>query len=124
MEPDDYAKPGAEMAQWSGRGEGPDRIAHSVEGDMAIYTGSTSGIPVNVLASFEAPTSGDSEAIADRVQTTASSLGLLKLNADPVKAVNTFCFRRSWLTVAELLRSGFADSSSASRIRRFKKSAC
>ncbi|HVQ20217.1 MAG TPA: ATP-binding protein, partial [Terrimicrobiaceae bacterium] len=91
MEPDDYAKREAEawrkgLAVW---GEGPDRIRALRERvDMAIYTpGSTSGIPVNVLASFEAPTSGDSEAIADRVQTTASSLlGLLKLNADPVKS--------------------------------------
>ena len=56
--------------------------------DMAIYTpGSTSGIPVNVLASFEAPKTDDAEAIADRVQTTAASLlGLLKLDADPVKS--------------------------------------
>ncbi len=42
---------------------------------MAIYTpGSTSGLPVNVLASFDAPDTDDAEAMADRVQTTAASL--------------------------------------------------
>jgi Helicase HerA, central domain len=70
-------------------GEGPERICALREKvEMAIYTpGSTSGVPVNVLASFEAPKTDDAEAIADRVQTTAASLlGLLKLDADPVKS--------------------------------------
>lgn len=70
-------------------GEGPERIrALREKVDMAIYTpGSTSGIPVNVLASFEAPDTDDPETIADRVQTTAASLlGLLKLDTDPVKS--------------------------------------
>jgi hypothetical protein len=91
LDPDAYAAQQAEMwrkglATW---GEGPERIRTLREKvDMAIYTpGSTSGIPVNVLASFDAPHTGDAEAIADRVQTTAASLlGLLKLDADPVKS--------------------------------------
>ena len=91
LDPDAYAAQQADMwkkglAAW---GEGPERIrALREKVDMAIYTpGSTSGIPVNVLASFEAPKTDDAEAIADRVQTTAASLlGLLKLDADPVKS--------------------------------------
>jgi len=91
LELDAYAAQQADMwkkglATW---GEGPGRIrALREKVDMAIYTpGSTSGIPVNVLASFEAPKTDDVEAIADRVQTTAASLlGLLKLDADPVKS--------------------------------------
>jgi Helicase HerA, central domain len=74
------------LAAW---GEGPERIrALREKVDMVIYTpGSTSGLPVNVLASFEAPDTNDPEAIADRVQTTAASLlGLLKLDTDPVKS--------------------------------------
>ena len=91
LELDAYAAQQADMwkkglATW---GEGPERIrALREKVDMAIYTpGSTSGIPVNVLASFDAPKTDDAEAIADRVQTTAASLlGLLKLDADPVKS--------------------------------------
>jgi len=74
------------LAAW---GEGPERIRLLREKvDVAIYTpGSTSGIPVNVLASFEAPQTDDPESIADRVQTTAASLlGLLNLDADPVRS--------------------------------------
>jgi Helicase HerA, central domain len=86
-----YAEQQAEMwrqglAAW---GEKPERIrALRDKVDMVIYTpGSSSGIPVNVLASFEAPDSDDPEARAERAQTTASSLlGLLKLDADPLKS--------------------------------------
>ena len=91
VEPDAYATQQAELwktglAAW---GQGPDRIrALREKVDMAIYTpGSTSGIPVNILASFEAPADSDAEALAERVQTTvASLLGLLKIDADPVKS--------------------------------------
>src|ERR1700754_3204439 len=70
-------------------GEGPERIRTMREKvDLAIYTpGSRSGLPVNVLASFDPPYTDDPEAIAERVQTTAASLlGLLKLDSDPVKS--------------------------------------
>ena len=91
MDPDAYAAQQADvwkqgLAAW---GEGPERIRTLREKvDIAVYTpGSTSGIPVNILASFDAPQTDDAEAIADRVQTTAASLlGLLKLDADPVKS--------------------------------------
>jgi hypothetical protein len=91
VDPEAYAAQQADtwrsgLAAW---GEGPERIRTLREKvDMAIYTpGSTSGLPVNILASFEAPQTDDAEALADRVQTTAASLlGLLKLDADPVKS--------------------------------------
>ena len=91
MDPDTYAAQQADvwkkgLAAW---GEGPERIRTLRERvDLAVYTpGSTSGIPVNILASFDAPQTDDAETIADRVQTTAASLlGLLKLDADPVKS--------------------------------------
>ncbi|HEY5768689.1 MAG TPA: DUF87 domain-containing protein [Terrimicrobium sp.] len=91
VDPEAYAAQQADLwkkglAAW---GEGPSRIrALREKVDMAIYTpGSTSGLAVNVLASFDAPKTDDAEAIADRVQTTAASLlGLLKLDADPVKS--------------------------------------
>jgi len=89
--PDDYAAQQAELwknglASW---GQAPDRIrALREKVDMAIYTpGSTSGLPVNILASFAAPATDDPEILADRVQTTtASLLGLLKIDADPMKS--------------------------------------
>ena len=91
LEPDAFAAQQAEL--WknglSAWGEGGDRIrALRDKVDMAIYTpGSTSGLPVNVLASFDAPDTSDVEAFTDRVQTTtASLLGLLKIDADPVKS--------------------------------------
>jgi len=91
LEPDAFAAQQAELwknglASW---GEDSDRIRMLREKvDMAIYTpGSTSGIPVNILGSFDAPPTDDAEALADRVQTTAASLlGLLKIDADPVKS--------------------------------------
>ena len=91
MDPDAYAAQQADvwkqgLAAW---GEGPERIRTLREKvDIAVYTpGSTSGIPVNILASFDAPQTDDAEAIADRVQTTAASLlGLLKLDTDPVRS--------------------------------------
>jgi len=89
--PDAFAAQQAEMwktglASW---GEAPSRIRTLREKvDMAIYTpGSTSGLPVNVLASFDAPATDDPEILAERVQTTAASLlGLLKIDADPMKS--------------------------------------
>jgi Helicase HerA, central domain len=74
------------LAAW---GQEPKRIQTLREKvEMVIYTpGSSSGIPVNVLASFEAPVSDDVEARAERAQTTATSLlGLLKLETDPLKS--------------------------------------
>lgn len=90
-DPDTYAIQQAELwktglAAWGQDGNRIRTLREKV--DMAIYTpGSTSGIPVNILASFEAPVAADPEALAERVQTTvASLLGLLKIDADPVKS--------------------------------------
>jgi hypothetical protein len=124
LDPEAYAAQQAEMwkkglAAW---GEGPLRIrALREKVDMAIYTpGSTSGIPVNVLASFDAPKTDDAEAIADRVQTTAASLlGLLKLDADPVKS--RICFVSALLAHEwSRWRLGFASAYRANQNPPFK----
>jgi Helicase HerA, central domain len=91
LEPAAYAEQQAKtwregLAAW---GQKPERIrALREKVEMVIYTpGSRSGIPVNVLASFEAPASDDVEARAERAQTTTSSLlGLLNLDTDPLKS--------------------------------------
>lgn len=77
------------LAEW---GQTPERIAALREkAEIAIYTpGSNAGIPLSILRSFEAPGPGiadDPELLAERVQsTTASLLGLLGLDADPLKS--------------------------------------
>jgi hypothetical protein len=53
--------------------------------DMAIYTGSSSGIP-STFRLFEAPDTDDPELIADRVQMTAASLRLVESRPDPLKS--------------------------------------
>lgn len=91
LSPEAYAEQQAELwrkglASW---GEGPERIKTLRDKvDLAIYTpGSSAGIPVNILTSFNAPKTDDAEALADRVQTAvASLLGLVKIDADPVKS--------------------------------------
>lgn len=91
IDPDTYAAQQAEtwkngLAAW---GQSPDRIQMFRDKvDLAIYTpGSSSGLPVNVLASFAAPKVDDEELLTERVQTTvASLLGLLKLTVDPIKS--------------------------------------
>ena len=101
LDVDTYAAQEAEswkagLAAW---GESPERIRTLRESvEMAIYTpGSTSGIPINVLASLGAPQTDDAEALAERVQTTAASfLALLKLDADPVKS-------REYILISALL---------------------
>ncbi len=77
------------LAEW---GQTPERIAALREkADIAIYTpGSSAGIPLSILRSFTAPGPGiadDAELLAERVQsTTAGLLGLLGLDADPLKS--------------------------------------
>jgi len=101
LEPDAFAAQQAELwktglASWGEDGERIRTLREKVE--MAIYTpGSTAGIPVNIMGSFDAPETDDPEALADRVQTTvASLLGLLKIDADPVKS-------REYILLAALL---------------------
>jgi len=77
------------LAQW---GQTPERIAALREKcEIAIYTpGSNAGIPLSILRSFEAPSAevaGDTELLAERVQSTTSSLlGLLGFEADPLQS--------------------------------------
>jgi hypothetical protein len=57
--------------------------------DLAIYTpGSSAGRPLSILRSFAAPDPGaDPEIVAERVQsTTAGLLGLLGIDADPLRS--------------------------------------
>jgi hypothetical protein len=59
--------------------------------DFAVYTpGSTAGLPVSILASFAAPAPAlleDRELLGDRISTTVTSLlGLLGIEADPIKS--------------------------------------
>jgi hypothetical protein len=77
------------LAQW---GQTPERIAALREKcEIAIYTpGSNAGIPLSILRSFEAPPAdiaGDTELLAERVQSTVSGLlGLLGIDADPLQS--------------------------------------
>ena len=77
------------LADW---GQTPERIAALREkADIAIYTpGSNAGIPLSILRSFAAPdlpVAEDAELLAERVQsTTAGLLGLLGIDADPLKS--------------------------------------
>jgi len=75
------------LASWNQDGE---RIARlKAAADFAIYTpGSSAGLGLSVLGSFTAPAAAvrdDAEALADRIQTTATSiLTLLDIDADPL----------------------------------------
>jgi len=77
------------LADW---GQDGDRIRRYNEKiDKAIYTpGSSAGIPLTVLKSFNAPPQAvldDSDTFRDRVQSTTSGvLALLGVNADPVQS--------------------------------------
>lgn len=91
VSPEEHAAAQAELwrkglADW---GQGPERIRMLKDkADVAIYTpGSTSGIPVNLLASFDAPQQADPEALAEHAQNSAASLlGLLKISSDPLQS--------------------------------------
>ena len=94
VSPDDYAAQQAKLwsdglASWGEDGARIRRLKDAA--DFAIYTpGSTAGIPVSILASFAAPGAairGDDELLQERVSSTATSLlGLLGIDADPVKS--------------------------------------
>ena len=77
------------LAAW---GQDGARIARLREAaDFVIYTpGSTAGLPLNVLHSFDAPPpalAADAEAVGDRLQSAVSGLlALLGLDPDPVRS--------------------------------------
>ncbi len=91
---DDYARQQAGLwksglAEW---GQDGGRIARLRESaDVVIYTpGSEAGLPVSILKSLAAPAAGaaeEGESFRERVTTTVTSLlGLLGIEADPVKS--------------------------------------
>ncbi len=92
--PDDYAA--AQSALWQKGlgdwGQSADRIKKLRETvDMAIYTpGSNAGLPVSILSSLNCPPAevmDDAEALADRIESTVSSmLGLMDIEADPIQS--------------------------------------
>jgi hypothetical protein len=91
---EDFARQQAEtwrtgLAGWGQDGARIRRLRETVE--MVVYTpGSTAGVPLSLLGSFAAPAPAlrqDRELLAERVTATATSLlGLLGLEADPVKS--------------------------------------
>jgi hypothetical protein len=94
LSPDDYAIAQAELwqkgiASWGQDGERIRRMQDSAE--FAIYTpGSSAGIPVSILKSFAAPAPAilaDDELLREQVSGTAASLlGLIGVDADPIKS--------------------------------------
>src|SRR5690606_35411026 len=93
LTPDEHAAKTAEMwknglASW---GQSPDRIRQFREKiDMAVYTpGSNTGLPVSILSSLDVPAFeilDDGEALAERVESTVSSLlSLVGNGADPIR---------------------------------------
>jgi hypothetical protein len=91
---DDYARQQAELWQQGLAASGEDgaRIQRLRDAaDFAIYTpGSSAGIPLSILKSFAAPPPAireDEELLRERIGTTATSLlGLLGIDADPIKS--------------------------------------
>jgi hypothetical protein len=77
------------LAKW---GQSPERIAAFRNAvDLAIYTpGSSSGLPLTVLQSFDAPAPevlSSADALRDRISSAASGLlALLSIEADPVQS--------------------------------------
>jgi hypothetical protein len=94
IDPDAFAAQQSEMwkkglADWGQDGERIRRMRSSI--DMAIYTpGASHGLQVSVLKSFDVPPAAvmeDSDALRERIQTSASGLlGLLGIDADPIRS--------------------------------------
>jgi hypothetical protein len=93
------------LADW---GQGPERIERLREAAVvSVYTpGSSAGLQVSVLRSFNAPdetTREDTETFRDRVATTAASLlGLAGIDADPVQS-------REHILLSTILSNAWAE---------------
>ncbi len=74
------------LADWGQDGARIKRLKDAAE--FTIYTpGSTAGVPVSVLTSFQRPASDDPELVRERAQTTVSSLlALAGIDAEPLKS--------------------------------------
>jgi len=109
VSPDAFAAQQAEtwtkgLAGWGEDGARIRRLREAA--DFAIYTpGSQAGLPVSILKSFAAPPPAvreDAEALGERVSTTVTSLlGLVGVDADPVKS-------REHILVSTILREAWA----------------
>ena len=94
IEPDALARQQAELwknglASWDQDGGRIRRLKEAAE--FAIYTpGSEAGLPVSILSSFSAPPPelvADGDLLRERISTTAASLlGLLGIDADPIRS--------------------------------------
>ncbi len=91
--PNEYAAQVADKwkAGLAASGVSDDSIARYAAVEKVIYTpGSTAGIPLSVLKSFDAPPPellGDAEALGDRISSTVSGLlTLMSIDADPVQS--------------------------------------
>lgn len=94
LSPEDYAAQQADLwkrglAAWGQDGERIVRLRNAA--DFAIYTpGSNAGIPISIMKSFAAPSaemSADAELFRERISTTTTSLlGLVGIQADPIKS--------------------------------------
>ena len=106
----------AGLASWGQDGERIQRLREAV--DFAIYTpGSSAGLPVSLLKSFQAPSAGiqeDEELLRERIQAAVSGLlGLLGIEADPLQSRDhillSMIFDQSWkqgrdLSLTELIQ--------------------
>ena len=77
------------LGDWGQSAERIKKLRETV--DMAIYTpGSNAGLPVSILSSLDCPSAevmDDAETLADRIESTVSSmLGLMDIEADPVQS--------------------------------------
>jgi len=93
ISPDEFAEKQANLwknglESW---GQGPERIRRlQNKVDINVFTpGSTSGIPVSILSSLDVPETKileDTEALAERIESTVSSLlSLMGVDADPIQ---------------------------------------
>lgn len=114
MSPDDFAKQQAELwrsglEKWD---EGPDRIRRYLDKvERVIYTpGSSAGIPITVLKSFNAPPKelvDDADAFGERISSATSGLlALMGIDADPVRSREHIflsnVFDHSWRAAKDL----------------------
>ena len=88
------------LASWNQDGARIRRLKEAAE--FGIFTpGSTAGIPISVLSSFDAPSAAlrdDAEAFAERIQATAISiLTLLGIDADPLSS-------REYILISNILQ--------------------
>ena len=110
LSPEQFAAKQAQL--WrkglAGWGQAPERIARlKAAADFAVYTpGSSAGLPVSVLRSFDPPpqaVSQDTDLLRERIQTTATSLlALLGMEADPITS-------REHILISNILESVWAQ---------------